>query len=413
MIGVRLPFRHREKHLASVIRPQILAYIAYKNLSAKRLRTGLTSVGIVIGVGAIVFLVSLALGLHSVVDQQVIGSRSVKAIDVTSPNETVIPLDDSNLNKMRNFDHVVQVSPAFILPAKVSEGGSLTDVVLYATDNTYINLSALKFVAGDTSLKSDDDAIISTSLLSLIGQSSPQKAIGQKISITATITSPDSSTNKSYKDDLTVGGVANIGSGVAVYMSGQVLHAAGDDDYGQIKVLADNRSNVPTIRSQIAGLGLTTASPLDTLGEINNIFTIFTFVVIGFGGIGMIIAALGMFNTLTISLLERTSEIGLMITMGARKADVRRLMIFEALLLACLGGIGGIFAAWLVGFIIDIVLTHFANSHGVQGYIQTFLVTPLLVAITMCFVVIVGWLVALYPSRRAAHINPIDALRHE
>ena len=84
--------------------------------------------------------------------------------------------------------------------------------------------------------------------------------------------------------------------------------------YGQVKVETDVRANVAAVRKQIAGLGLTTASPLDTLDQINTIFTIFTFVVAGFGGIGMVIAVLGMFNTLTISLLERTSELGLMIT---------------------------------------------------------------------------------------------------
>lgn len=403
----------KSQRLKSVIHPQILASIALKNLLAKRLRTLLTVGGIVIGVGAIVFLVSLADGLHQTVNHYVIGSRSVKTVDVTSPNALAIPLTLDRINKIHGFSHVTSVAPAFIIPGKVSSHGSLTDAVIYGTNNEYINLSALKFVAGKSSLGSSKDAIISTSLLSLIGSTNQNKSIGQKIKIISIVTSPDGSGNKQFEADLNITGVVSIGSGVAVYIDGQLLQNAGEGQYGQVKVVADSRLNVPAIRQQISGLGLSTASPLDTLGEINTIFAIFTFVVMGFGGIGMIIAVLGMFNTLTISLLERTSEIGLMITMGARKADVQRLLIFEALLLSLLGGAGGIITAWILGLIINLGLTHFAHARGVRGAIEAFAVTPLLVCVVIVFTLLIGLLVAFYPSRRAAKINPVDALRHE
>lgn len=405
-------FGFKREHLASVIKPQILASIALKNLTSKRLRTSLTIGGIIIGVGAVVFLVSLATGLHGVVNQQVVGSRSVKTIDVTSPNNTVIQLNNTNVNKMKQFAHVTQVAPAYILPGKISDQGSLTDAVVYGVGNYYLSLSALKVVAGHNYINGNKEVILSQSLLSLIGQSNASRAIGQKVNVDTTITLPDGTT-KQFNGTLKVAGVVNIGGGVAVYMSREALLEAGAAQYGQVKVVADSRGSVPTIRNQIAGLGLTTASPLDTLSEINNIFTIFTFVVIGFGGIGMIIAILGMFNTLTISLIERTSEIGLMITMGARNADVQRLLIFEALLLSVIGGLGGIFFAGLLGVVINLILTHFASLHGVQGTIHAFNVTPLMILATIIFILLVGFVVAFYPSRRAAKINPIDALRHE
>jgi ABC-type antimicrobial peptide transport system permease subunit len=166
------------------------------------------------------------------------------------------------------------------------------------------------------------------------------------------------------------------------------------------------------VRQLIEGLGFTTSSPLDTLSQINTIFDIFTFVVIGFGGIGMVIAILGMFNTLTISLLERTREIGLMITMGARKADVQRLLVIEALLLSVVGCFGGIFSAWFIGQVINVFLTHFANSKGVPGAIHAFSVTPMLVLVTILLTIVVGFLVAFYPSRRAGRINPFEVLRN-
>ena len=409
---MRLIHRHPANPLQAVIRPQILVYIAMKNLLGRRLRTFLTVTGIIIGVGAVVFLVSLAVGLHDVVNQQVIGSKSVTSIDVTSPNSTTILLNDSNVNKINSFGHVTTVAPAYILAGKISYQSSQSDTVVYGTDNQYINLSALKFVAGQHNLKNANDAIVNTSLLDLIGQSNPGAALKQKLTVQTTVNRANGS-QKTVTSNLNIVGVVDTGNGAEVYMGGQPFTNAGAYQYGQLKVLADNRKNVPVVRQLIAGLGFTTASPLDTLSQINTIFTIFTFVVIGFGGIGMIIAVLGMFNTLTISLLERTKEIGLMITMGARKADVQRLLILEALLLSVIGGIGGILVAWLIGQAVNLFLTLYANNRGVPGAIHVFSVTPLLVLATLVMIVAVGLLVAVYPSKRAGRINPIDVLRNE
>ena len=403
----------RPQQLHPVVKPSILAAVAMKNLLAKPLRTALTIAAIVIGAGAIVFLMSLAIGLHSVVNRQVLGSKSVNTIDVTTPNNQVILLNTANLNKITQFAHIVAVAPSYILPGQISYHGSLSDTVVYGTTNQYLALSALNPLAGTGQLTASGDAIVNTSLLNLIGQSNAHQALGKKLAVQTTISSVDGSQKKQVTSNLTIVGVVNTGAGAEVYMQKQTLAAAGAPEYGQLKVEADNRADVSVIRQQIEGLGFTTASPLDTLDQINTIFTIFTFVVAGFGGIGMVIAVLGMFNTLTISLLERTKEIGLMITMGARKSDVQRLLIFEALILSAAGGFIGLLVAWLLGQAIDLALTHFANSHGVSGGIQAFEITPLLVAATIILTAIVGWLVAFYPSRRAARINPIDALRHE
>lgn len=405
--------RHRgTDQLRSVIKPQILASIAIKNLLAKRLRSFLTITGIVIGIGAVVFLVSLALGLHAVVNQQVIGSKSISSIDVTTPNATTILLNDANVNKINHFAHVTVVAPAYILVGKISYQNSQSSTVVYGTDNQYINLSALKFVAGGHDLKNANDAIVNTSQLNLIGQSNPSAAINKTLTV-QTIVDQANGTQKTVTSTLNIVGVVNTGAGAEVYMNSQAFTNAGAYQYGQLKVLADNRNDVPVVRQLIEGLGLTTASPLDTLSQINTIFTIFTFVVIGFGGIGMVIAVLGMFNTLTVSLLERTKEIGLMISLGARKADVQRLLVFEALLLSAIGGIGGIFMAWLIGQVINVFLTDYANSRGISGAIHAFSVSPLLVLITLILTVVVGLLVSIYPSRRAGRINPIGVLRNE
>jgi putative ABC transport system permease protein len=409
---VRLHRKTYVPRLHSVIKLSILTRIAVKNLLSKKLRTFLTMTGIIIGVGAVVFLVSLAIGLHGVVNQQVLGSKSVNTIDVTTPNATNILLNDAAVNKIDNFAHVTKVAPAYIVPGQITYQNSQTAIVVYGTNNEYITLSALKFVAGSRQLTGASSTIVNTSLLNLIGESNPRTALHKKLVVETTVTTA-SGGQKDIISSLTVSGIINTGSGAEIYMSSQPFTNNEVAQYGQVKVETDARVNVATVRKQIAGLGLTTASPLDTLDQINTIFTIFTFVVAGFGGIGMVIAVLGMFNTLTISLLERTSELGLMITLGARKADIQRLLMFESLLLSVSGGILGLFFAWLVGLGINFGLTRLASGNGVSGTINAFSVSPLLVLITLALTVLIGVAVAYYPSRRAARINPIDALKHE
>lgn len=407
-------FRQYSRHAQSPIKGWILTSIALKNILTKRLRTSLTIGGVVLGVGAIVFLVSLAQGLHQTVNQYVIGSRSVKSVDVSSPDTATVPLTRERVTKIGNMAHIDKVAAAYILPAKVSSNSSLTDVVLYGAPNTYIDLSALTTIAGHRDLSSPSEAIVSSSLLDLIGQPNAAKAIGRPITITTTITE-DNGTTTAYKKTFTISGVVNISAGVAVYISDTALATAGANatPYGQVKVVATNLASVKTLRQQITGLGLTTASPLDTLNDINTIFTIFTFVVIGFGGIGMVIAILGMFNTLTISLLERTREISLMIIMGARQRDIRKLLMIEALLLSLPGAIGGVIIAWIIGLVTDAILTQYAHGHGIDGTIQAFYISPWLVCVSIIATCIVGLLVALYPAWRASRINPVESLAHD
>lgn len=114
-----------------------------------------------------------------------------------------------------------------------------------------------------------------------------------------------------YTRSIQISGVSNDSDGNELYIPLDILTAAGATDYSQIKVEAADVGDVQGLWSQIETLGLQTQSPVDTIDQINHVFQFFNIVLVGFGAIGMAVAILGMFNTLTISLLERTREIGL------------------------------------------------------------------------------------------------------
>ena len=120
-----------------------------------------------------------------------------------------------------------------------------------------------------------------------------------------------------------------------------------------------------------------------------------------------------MTNTLTVSLLERTKEIGLMVALGARAKDVRRLFTAEAMLLSLTGGIVGIILATLFGFGVDLVLNSFARNRGITESFSLFYLSPLLILATLLVIIAIGFIVSFIPARRAARVNPIDALWRE
>lgn len=399
-------------HNYTRIHTAVLLYIAWRNLVHKRLRAFLTVFGVVIGIGAIYFLLSFGIGLQHLVTNQVIGNQSVKTIDVTTANSKIVKLDQAGFHKIKNLPHVQRIGSSYLYAASVAYKGSETDAVAYGVDQNYQSLADLKLQSGKM-LRDNDSrkVVVSSAALKTIGLPSAKQAIGKKLTIKIPL-----SNVKGLKDvdqTFTVSGVISSDSGTEIYLPSYVFQVAGVSVFNQLKIEADNSTYVSGIRSQVESLGFQTTSPIDTLDQINGIFKFFNIVLAGFGGIGMIVAVLGMFNTLTISLLERTKEIGLMMALGARNRDMRKLFIFEATLLSLVGAIVGILLASAGGVIINIVMNNLARHRGVTQPFDMFATPWWLTMGTIIFMVLVGLLVVFFPARRAARINPIDALRRE
>lgn len=407
----------KQKYSPKYIRRKVLFMIAYHNMTNKKMRTWLTVGGVVIGIGAIVFLVSLGLGLQNLVTKEVVGSKSVKAIDVSSPKPRILHLDKAVVDKFKHYGEVTDIGKTYSFAGKVNFQNSTTDTVIYGADKSYLDLSALRLVAGKKiEISSNDELLINQSLLKTMGIKDANSVIGRTIKITIPEDKSTSSTSQvklPFIKEMKVIGVLETGSGAEVFASDKLFTESGFRDFNQLKVVVRNNEDVAKVRKQIESLGYTTASPIDTLEQINQVFTFLNFLLAGFGGIGMIIAVLGMFNTLTISLLERTREIGLMVSLGARKRDVRRLFIIEALLLSLIGALIGLLSAWGLSSIINIGLMNYAKSRGVEQNISLFYIPLWLILMVIIFTCLVGFAVVAYPARRAGRISPIDALRHE
>lgn len=410
---ISTPLKSRRKF----IHYRVLLMISFKNMLFKKLRSGLTIVGVVIGIGAIVFLVSLGLGLQKVVTEKVVGSKSVNTIEVTTSKPQTIKLNADSVSKFRNYSHVTDISKTFSFAGKVGYKNSSSDALIYGADNNFLDLSGFRLLAGKQIEVNDKSSIIvNSAFLETIGIKDPNKAIGQKLSVTIlkdkneTVNFP---LTGDFQKELKINSVIDTGKTNELFASEKLFSDIGFRDYSQIKVVVNNKDNIPTVRKQIESQAFTTSSPADTLQQINQVFSILNILLAAAGGIGMSIAVLGMFNTLTISLLERTKEIGLLVSLGARQRDIRRLFVFEAVLLSTLGAILGIIGAWIAGFAVNSFAVNLATSRGVKEAFSVFYLPLWLVFYVIIFAIVIGLTVVAFPARRASRISPITALRRE
>lgn len=396
----------------SITTPMIIVF-ALRNLLYRKLRNSLTILGVVIGVGSIVLLLSLGLGLRNLVTKQVVGSKSVKTIDVVSQKSEIVPIDQRKIDQIKAISQVSQVAWTYSSPGTISYNDSNTGVAVFAANQGYIDLSSLKVSAGSVPMISrEDEVVINSTVAKAIGFNDDKAAIGKSITVISDVKSADNKTTTINKK-FTIRSVVESGKGAELFISDSIFRAARPSAYSQLKVVATGREHVESIRSQIESLGLNTTSPLDTLKQIDQVFSIFNIILVGFGGIGMIIAILGMLNTLTISLLERTKEIALLMTMGARGYDINRMFIIEAILISLIGGVLGILAAGTIGMVVDQYYRYNAATRGVNISVSFFSMPLALIAGALVFIVLVGVAVVIYPAFRASRINPVNILRRE
>lgn len=197
-----------------------------------------------------------------------------------------------------------------------------------------------------------------------------------------------------------------------IYIPIQDMNILGITNYSQVKVQVDNERNMASIRESIESMGYKTASTGDTVAEVEAFFAGLRNILGFLGFIALGVASLGMFNTLTVSLLERSREIGGMKTMGMVSGEIQELFLAEAMIMGFGGGLGGLVLGAVIGKLISYSVSIVAITQGV-GYLDlTFIPISLVIFIITCSFV-VGVITGLYPAYRAKKISALNALRYE
>lgn len=198
----------------------------------------------------------------------------------------------------------------------------------------------------------------------------------------------------------------------AFYLPFSDLKTLGVQNYTQVKLVVENQNDIKAVRQTIEAGGYRTSSVVDTVGKINDLFGTIRFVLSILGMVALSVAALGMFNTLTVSLLEKTREVGLMKAIGMKSNEVKRLFLAESIVMGLAGGIFGLVLSVVAGQLLSFILSILSVTKGL-GYIQLVYIPVYLGAGVIGLAFLIGVATGLYPSYRATKISALNALRYE
>ncbi|HEX7295949.1 MAG TPA: FtsX-like permease family protein, partial [Pyrinomonadaceae bacterium] len=167
------------------------------------------------------------------------------------------------------------------------------------------------------------------------------------------------------------------------------------------------------VRQKLTELGFGSFSIVDELDQIRTVFLIIDSVLGLLGGISLLVASFGIANTMIMSILERTREIGIMKAIGAEDREIKLIFFVEAAVIGLVGGVIGVLLAWGIDAVANRLAYRFILKPQGASFIDFFDLPLYLSLGAILFALVVSILAALYPASRAARIDPVRALRHD
>lgn len=183
--------------------------------------------------------------------------------------------------------------------------------------------------------------------------------------------------------------------------------------YASAVVRVNDPGVLPAVRKRIGEMGYGSFSILDQLEQLRLIFLIINAVLGVLGGISLLVASFGIANTMIMSILERTREIGIMKAIGAEDREIKLIFFVEAAVIGFAGGVIGCLIAWGIEVLANRLAYRFALKPQGASFVDFFAMPPYLWLSAILFAVLIAVTAALYPAARAARIDPVRALRHD
>jgi putative ABC transport system permease protein len=414
--------------------------MAFFNLWRRKLRTLLTILAVVIGATLVALMVSIASGMQSFIVRQFGMALSPEAIIVTSQpgafqfadsgphqinstQEVVAqPFTADDIHKIaaipgvERIDYPVSVNALYIRP---QDSNNMYSVSLSVTPEYDEKLRPL--LAGAYFGDSDTGkCLLSYDYVNIFGWTDVNAALGQPVTIVVKRNS-NSETN-SFQFivigvlDKTIASTDVLipttdGKAMGRYQRNNNKLYSEAQPGSTITVKVQHKSRVSGVAKAIDDLGFGAHTPAEILSRINTVFSVIQIGLGAFGGIALVVAAIGIINALLMAIYERTREIGIMKAVGATRSDIRLLFTAEGGALGLIGGIIGCLLAWVLGQALNIIGARTFLS-GFPGFNMSVLSLWLVVGV-VAITTAISLLAALYPAARAARLDPVEALRYE
>ena len=388
--------------------------MAIKSISGNKLRAFLTMLGIIIGVMALVILVSLVNGATSTVTDT-ISSLGTNLLTVTVSDDKGQPISLSDLAEFSETDGVGQTA-AWQSESAVGKYGSNAETVqLYGTTAAYYNIQGLSMLLGRY-IKSAD--VENASSICVINENAAQEligysdCIGEEISING-IKFKVVGVLEDNDDSLTAVFSSNSLAVYIPYTSLVRLSSSVSSKITSFYVSAETGSTTAETESAMYSIlyerfaqdedafEIDTQDALeDTMSSVTSILAI---LLGGIAGISLIVGGIGIMNIMLVTVTERTREIGIRKAIGASRGVILQQFLLESVVLCMLGCAIGIFLSWGTLRIISVVVASLDLTFRMNGAV-------VLIAVLFCFIIGVGF--GLYPANKAAKMKPIDALHY-
>ena len=395
----------------------------YTALSSNKARSGLTILGIVIGIGSVIAMVSIGQGASGQIQSSIegLGSNLLTVLPgVVQPGRGIVSSGRGSAQTLKNEDvdilkqitGVAYISPELQRRFQItSTGGNNTNSTIIGVNTEYqqvrnVSVEQGSFIAENQLRGMGRVAVLGPTVAKdLFADSDP---IGKTIRI-----------NKvNFK---VIGVLASKGSGgffnpddtVFVPLTTMQKILAGADFLSTIAISVQEKNLMPQVQDDAAAAlvakhrvdpqapDFSILSQADILGALTKVTDTFTIFLASVAGISLIVGGIGIMNMMLTTVTERTREIGLRKAIGAKKKDISMQFLAEAVMLTFLGGVVGVLLGWIISFAVSI-LAGIATSISISSILLAFGVSAA-----------IGIIFGYYPARRAASLNPIEALRYE
>lgn len=302
---------------------------------------------------------------------------------------------------------------AKVLGVNTNDSAGTLPIVEMASESAGITNQEVEKVAIDS--KEKKEIVVNQSVLQLLSIDENQ-AIGKELSLSLVVVGelledPNVRIESAPLNYKIVGVIPDEGTPI-IYVPFMDVRSLGVNKYSQVKVIAKDNNSLRDVRTTIESAGYGTVSVSDTVAQIDSLFSNFRLVLSILGLVALSVAALGMFNTLTVSLLERTREVGLMKAMGLKSDEVKSLFLTESMIMGLYGGILGLLLGIGLGKLLSLILSALSVVKGV-GFVDVSYVPFSFVVFVIFLSILVGIATGYYPAKRATKISALNALRYE
>jgi len=451
-----------------------LTELAWRNLREALLRNSLTTLGIGVGVASLVAMLSLGVGLQEMANQRLSRSGLFDAI-IVAPRTNFRgfgrrpqdndgnpapggPLDDEARKALQRLPNVVEVYPEIRFPTEIRYDGVPYSTVVAGVPESGQRSGAYDGMTGTFfSGPAADEAILQ---IEFARQLSPvtSSLIGKELVLRyaerqALPAEPEANNGRANTngDDAGLSGGFSVvpreeklrivgivetepASGFGGVGRGRVmiplqvaekLRVAQTNDfrtmlgarpgrnaYQSLTVRVKSPALVKDVEDAIKPMGFATYSLLDATSNLRQVFAVFDLLMGIFGSLALIVASLGIINTLVMAILERRREIGVLKALGAADGDIRKLFFVEAGVMGLIGGLLGVAIGWMIGFGMNFATNTYLRRQSLPP-LKVSSVPWWMVAAAIAFSIAVSLAAGLYPASRAARLNPVEALRYE